>query len=523
MRFNKSLAAAGALGLAVLTASPALADTTPTDAPSAPAETQAPAPAETKAPAPAATQKPSKPAEQPKPSSSSPAATQKPAEAKPAAGPVTVKIDGSVEPLFGMSTYEVKAGGEVTADVVGDLRAGEVIFSSDLFGTKHMQLKDVGDGKGRATFTFPVAANAKAGSYAVRADLGRFGKPTANLKVVAPSITEPRLGMSGYELKPGETVTVDAVGNLDAGEVIVSSDAFPQVFTRPLKDIGDGLGRATFQVTIPKDAKPATYPVRADFGRFGKAEGTFKVVSPVVEPVPVTGLNLQLEPGRVAAGQSYFAGVTTKNVKPGTPVTVTDPGGKKHVVKLDPWGTARVRLTVPKSTKPGSYSVVASLPGGQSHAAKLTVLKTQPKPFVHLVLDPNKVYAGGDFNALVFSTYHGKNTTATVVDPGGKKFTVKIGKAGVGVKKFHVPSSTKAGEYWFQARLADGQKSWAKLTVKAKITTSSTAFTPRGGAETGGGLVAEGTSGLGGVALGGFLLAGGAGTALFARRRPTQG
>lgn len=695
MRFNKSLAVAGALGLAVLTAGPALAEPIPADltaetvtpdmkAPEAaetqtpeapepepkpeptktqetkpvPTETPKPKPTETKPPVKEVAQKGSirlstttaKPGESVTvavhstredivaitsrgltPSSSSVPAGRKyyrlSAKASDAIGehPVDAHFaDGSsarailtiakaeaetIKPSFGFDTQKVTAGGEFNVQVGGDLRAKTVTISSKLIagGSREVTLRDAGDGKGTATLHVPVSGTTKPGKYAISASFGAFGGTIdSSVDVTGPEINEPRLGMSSYELKPGQTVTVDAVGNLDAGEVIVSSDAFPQVFHKGLKDMGNGLGRATFQVTIPSDAKPGTYAVRADFARFGKAEGTFKVVAeapvsygisvspsavnagqkvsytvtgkaadayiesaafwskisenmtgttsksgtvptdpkakPGTYPVVVVftdaegrrvgeaktsvtikgvvaapAVNLRLEPSHVEPGQSYFAGVTTKNVKPGTVVTFKDPGGKRFYAKLDGYGTARVKLTAPKSTKPGRYTVSASVAGKTAYA-KLTVVK---RAQINLFLTPNKVNAGGTFTAYVATKNVAPGSWVRITDPAGKKFYVKVNKAGVTGKKFHVPSSTKPGAYWFTATV-NGAKDDEKLTVKPRWKTQAAAYTPLGGAATGGG-VAEGSSSLGGVALGGLLIAGGAGAAFFGRRRANEG
>ncbi|MFI6320306.1 hypothetical protein ACIBG8_22420 [Nonomuraea sp. NPDC050556] len=696
MRFNKSLAVAGALGLAVLTAGPALAEPIPSDltAETATPDLKAPETAETQAPEtaePESTKTPdSKPSREtqetakPKPSESKPpvkeevkqegSITLSDTTAKPgqvirvhvtstkeditqvvsnATNPNRVDnipsgrksysfdirvadvtgshpvdayfADGSharailtvakdeaevIKPSFGFDTQKVPAGGEFNVQVGGDLRAKTVTITSKLIpgGSKTVTLEDAGKGRGTARLHVAVPGTTKADKYAISADFGNYGGTiNSSVDVTGPEINEPRLGMSSYELKPGQTVTVDAVGNLDAGEVIVSSDAFPQVFTKQLKDMGNGLGRATFDVTIPADAKVGTYDVRADFGRFGKAQGTFKVVAdvpvkygitvspravdadgyvrwtltgkasdaeitspafdaitkvnlgatqsdivhikPKVAPgtypvyavftdanskrvgsaettVTIKGevaapvVNLRLEPGTVAPGQSYFAGVTTKNIKPGTWVTFKDPGGKKFYAKLDGYGSARVKLTAPKDTKPGRYTVSATV-ANKTVYAKVTIAA---KAKINLHLDPNRVNAGGNFIAYVATKNVKPGTWVRITDPEGKKFYVKLNRAGVGGKKFHVPAGTKPGKYWFTAEV-NGAKDAEKLVVRPRYSAQGAAYTPLGGAATGGGIApaAEGTSSLGGVALGGLLIAGGAGSALFGRRKVNEG
>ncbi|MFI6811236.1 hypothetical protein ACIBG7_02455 [Nonomuraea sp. NPDC050328] len=680
MRFNKSLAVAGALGLAVLTAGPALAEPVPADPQtSVTPETPKPETAEKKAPE-------TKAPETSKPETGKPGNGQTPenkpseqaAEERHAAvkiglstyeakagdqvtvrahasrfastvtfssdlfGTKTVATDrGFAEYTFtvpaqadsgtfkvtaatrytsasadlkvthvakelklGLSTYEAKAGDQVTVRAHVDSRAGDVIFSSDLFGAKPVQAKGDSDGYAVAEYTFTVPAQADSGTFAVRADAGRYGKDSRDLKVSEKASIEPRIGMKDKVVR-GEQVVVDVAGDLREGTAILSGDAFERVYHVPLKDQGNGVGRGQVTVTIAKDAKLGYSEVRADFGRWGKAVGSITVgesATPIVgvgvtldpstvvqgksttasvttkavadgtvvkvkwaggeipatvkdgkavavlnvpadaavgaskvvavlpsgqvsapatltvvaAPVPAASVALRLEPPFVHPGQSYYAGVTTKNVKPGTWVTVKDPGGKKHYAKLDAYGTARVKLTAPKSVKPGRYTVLATV-AGKSGTATLTVVKPAPKAQVDLVLSTNKVNAGGKFSALVLTKHVGKGT-ATIVDPNGKHFTVKLNGHGVGGKKFYVPTSVKPGTYWFKVYV-NGASDAEKLTVKPKVVAQSLALTPQGGAATGGGLSG---SPLAGVALGGLLIAGGVGSALFGRRKAEQ-
>ncbi|NUT41251.1 MAG: hypothetical protein HOV86_14795 [Thermoactinospora sp.] len=600
MRFNKSLAVAGALGLAVLTAAPAMADELPADLVAA-VEQQSPAPAEQPAGQP--TEQPSgKPAEKP---------ADKPAE-KPAGKPDTRPTERPTPPAetpgaehghhnvkLGLSTYEAKAGEQVTARVHTSHRIDSATFSSDLFGSRTVKLD-----RGFGEITFTVPAKADSGTFTVTVTAGGRSD-SAGLKVTEVAAIEPRIGMK-HVVAPGESVTVDVVGDLRAGEAIVSGDAFERTYTVPLKDAGEGVGRATFTAVIAKDAKPGSSAVRADFGRWGKAEGSITVeadkpvafgisVSPAAVkagekvtytvtgkaadayiespafwakitenmtlgttrtgqvptnpeakpgtyPVSVVfkdaagaevgrartsvtikgeqaapSVDLGLEPRTVVAGQSYHAGVTTKNVKPGSLVTFTDPGGKRHYAKTDAYGTARVKLTAPKGTKPGRYTVTAEV-AGKRDSATLTVVKPAPKAQVNLVLNPSTVVAGGKFTAFVATKHVAPGTKVVIVDPNGKAFKVSVNRFGVAAKRFHVPSYVKAGGYWFKAYV-NGASDAEKLTVKTRVVAQSDDLTPRGGAATGGGLV---QNNLAGVALGGLLIAGGAGSAVWGRRKAEQ-
>ncbi|NUR83352.1 MAG: hypothetical protein HOY71_04605, partial [Nonomuraea sp.] len=494
MRFNKSLAVAGALGLAVLTAGPALAEPVPTETPSAPVQTkspEAPKPADkpTQKPADKPTQKPAeRPSDRPKPTptktterpisdrfsvsvsqttqpggkvsysvQADPRATDVQISSRAFSGVHSVALQGgkasgtaavwdnakpgryvaifkvtangkpvgtrvahftveaaeapAIEPRFGMSSYTAKPGDKITADIVGDARAKQVVFKSELFGVKTLPLREIGEGRGRATITFTVPSDAKAGSYDVRADLGRFGKPVAALKV---SVSEEQsLQATPGTVDPGGKVAFTVVnpkgdrGHVDASGVLTGN---ARLVRSGDKLVGEGF--------VKRDARPGTYELRANVN--GTVSAVTIRVREIVKPTPVTALDLRLEPARVQPGQSYFAGVTTQNVKPGTVVRFRDPGGKWTSARLDEWGTARVRLTVPKGTKPGPYTVKAQLPSGQSSSARLTVVKAEPKPGVNLVLVPNKLYAGDRFAAFVATPYLGKGTYATIVDPGGK-------------------------------------------------------------------------------------------------------
>jgi hypothetical protein len=514
MRFNKSLAVAGALGLAVLTASPALAEPAP-EPTGAPGSTASTAPVET--PSPEAPKTPAPKPETPKTPAPKPEAPKTEAPAKPATSPKPTPSEKEVEQkgTISLSATTAKPGDVVTVTVTSTREAITAITSR---GFSPSSWNVPGE---RKEYRFQVRVSEVLGEHAVDAHFADRSNARAILTVVAAEdeAVKPAFGFDTQEVAPGGRVKVQVSGDMRAGEVIVSSDLLGHPRTLPLQEsAAKGTGTAFLTVDVASDAKPGRYPIRADFGRFGTVSSSIEVVAgkPPVKPVPVTGLDLKLEPNRVIAGQSYFAGVTTTNVKAGTPVTITDPGGKKYTAKVDGWGTARVKLTSPKGSKPGAYTVKAALPSGQSRSATLTVLKRHPQTSLALILDPAKVYAGGKFDAIV-ATEKGEKTTATITDPSGKKFTVKVGTSGVAVKRFHVASSTKAGDYWFQARLADGTKAWAKLTVKPRYKASDYTLTPRGGAATGGGH-SEG-AGFGGVALGGLLLAGGAGSALFARRR----
>ncbi|MFC6898162.1 hypothetical protein ACFQGX_22715 [Nonomuraea dietziae] len=194
---------------------------------------------------------------------------------------------------------------------------------------------------------------------------------------------------------------------------------------------------------------------------------------------------------------------------------------------MDDFGDAVTRLHVPKDAKPGAYEVVATLPGGQSSTASLTVTQdVVPGADLYLKLSPGTVYAGGDFTAFVASDSAKPGTEVVIADPGGKAVTTKINAHGVAAVRFHVSSGTKAGAYVFSADMERAKKVYATLTVKKRVVAQADGLTPRGGAETGGGRVAAqvggGTGGFGGVAVGGLLMAAGAGAAFLGRRRRDQ-
>ncbi|WP_219825701.1 hypothetical protein [Nonomuraea typhae] len=519
MRFNKSLAAAGALGLAVLTASPALAET-PADIPAAPVETTSPE---------APVDKPAEPTEQPsekpadKPSEKpSEKPSQKPSEKpsdKPAAKPTEsakpkrseakaeekkeVEQKGSIT----LSTATAKPGEVITVSVTSTREAIRSI-SSRAFSPGSWNVE--GD---RLEYRFQVRVSNEPGRHPVDARFADGSYARAELTVQEQSAVKTSITVDRSTAKPGDIVNVSVKSDGPDVKAITSRAFSPGSWNVPA-----GYKEYRFQVRVSNEL--GRHAVDAHFadGSYARTELTVKSAD---KPVPVTGLSLDLSPSRIVAGQSYYAGITTQNVEPGTPVTLTDPAGRKHVVRVNGWGEAHVRLSSPKGTDPGRYTVRASLPSGQSHSATLTVVKRHPQTQLELILDPNRVYAGGKFTAIVATSSFGKTNWATITDPSGKRFSVKIGKSGVGAKKFHVPSSTRAGTYWFKATLSNGKTDWAKLTVKPKYRASNYSLTPKGGAATGGGLP-EGNAGFGGVALGGMLIAGGAGSALFARRRAEE-
>ncbi|MBB5074632.1 hypothetical protein [Nonomuraea endophytica] len=597
MRFNKSLAAAGALGLAVLTASPALADT-PTDLPVAPVETSSPeAPVETPKPSDKPSSKPSeKPSEKP---SDKPA--PKPSE-KPSAKPSAKASEKEVEQKgsITLSSTTAKPGETITVSVTSTREAIKAITSR---GFNPPSWNVPGD---RTEYRFQVRVSETPGQYPVDAHFAGGSSARAILTVEKPAAAKTSITVDRATAQPGDivNVTVKSDGpdvkaitsrafspgswNVPAGykeyrfQVRVSgelgehpvdahfadgsyarttltveksaevkygiavspsaaepgdkvsytvtgkaADAYiesPAFWAKITENMTLGTTR-TGTVPIRPDAKPGVYPVDVVFkdaaGRTVGTASTSITVKGPVKPVPVTGLELDLSPSKIVAGQTYYAAVTTTNVKAGTPVTITDPAGRKHVVRVDAWGEAHVKLTSPKGTRPGGYTVRASLDSGQSTSARLTVVKRHPQTQLALILDPDKVHAGGKFTAIVATSSFGKTTKATITDPSGKRFTVKVGKSGVGAKKFHVPSSTRAGTYWFKAKLANGATDWAKLTVKPRYRASGFTLTPKGGADTGGGLP-QGNANYSEVALGGMLIAGGAGSALFVRRRTDE-
>ncbi|WP_449063468.1 hypothetical protein, partial [Planomonospora algeriensis] len=300
-------------------------------------------------------------------------------------------------------------------------------------------------------------------------------------------------------------------------------------------------GRSVIGMTVPADARLGEHTLRVSVDRAQPIE-----TWAVVKAAPVASLDLRTSPGSVRAGQTFQALISTKKAKPGTVVTVKDLAGRLHRAKLDAHGCARITLTVPKGAKPGRYTVSASLPDGARDSAALTVVRT-PLPAGRIALDltPDTVTAGGRFTALIATTYVAPGTPVTLVDPVGRRFTLKLDRNGAAIKRFHVPSSTDAGSYWFTAKLPTGQKSSARLTVKSPRARTgahththvhtqtnvytkiySYTYTPRGGAQTGGGLIgrnlAANTTGTGSspfaaLALGGTLIAGGSGAALFGR------
>ncbi|MFI6292923.1 hypothetical protein ACIBEJ_15145 [Nonomuraea sp. NPDC050790] len=584
MRFNKSLAAAGALGLAVLTASPALADT-PTDLPVAPVETTSPeAPAEKPAETPKPSEKPSaKPSAKPSPSASTKEApekkeveqkgsislsstTAKPGEVitvsvtstraaitaitsrgfnppswnvpgkrteyrfqvrvadNPGEHPVDAHFaDGSSARAVLTVRKEAAAKTSITVDR-STAKPGDIVnvsVKSDGPDVKAITSRAFSPGSwnvpaGYKEYRFQVRVSDAYGEQAVDAHFADGSYARTTLTVEKAAEVKYGIAVTPSAAEPGDKVSYTITGK--AADAYIESPAF---WAKITENMTLGTTR-TGTVPIRPDAKPGVHPVDVVFkdaaGRtVGTASTTITVKSPV-KPVPVTGLKLDLSPNKIVAGQSYYAGVTTTNVKAGARVTITDPAGRKHVVRVDAWGEAHVKLTSPKGTRPGGYTVRAALDSGQSTSARLTVVKKHPHTQLALILDPNKVYAGGSFTAVVATSSFGKATKATITDPSGKRFTVKVGKSGVGAKKFHVPSSTRAGTYWFKAKLANGATDWAKLTVKPRYRASGFTLTPKGGADTGGGLP-EGNPGYGGVALGGMLVAG---SAMFVRRRTDE-
>ncbi|MBG0828150.1 hypothetical protein HS041_10260 [Planomonospora sp. ID67723] len=561
MRFTKSLAAAGALGLAVLTASPALADgaeetvtefaaTAPEvqndgGAPDSGAESETPADtlaepeAELKpAPKPEAEAE-AEPEPEPKPEAEAEAEPEpepKPeaeAEAEPELKPAPKPEAEADEeaPLKGVRFFDlasnaVHAGEKVGYKVIAhETRATSARISSPAFSGVHTVVL----AGGKAIGTASTWDDLKPGEYPVTAEVflgGKFlGSAETSLTITAKPVEEapfaaPSVAVTSGAAHSGEKVGYKVVADRRATGARISSPAFSRVHTVALAG-----GKATGTASTWDDLKPGEYPVTAEILLGGKVVGTaqtrlFVKARPVVKPVPVSSLNLELEPRKIRPGQSYYAGITTRHVEPGAVVTVEDPGGRHYRVRLDRWGTGRVLLTVPGDTDPGTYKVVAYLPGGPGDSAKLTVVaapRPAPAARLSLALHPHTVVAGGHFTAVVSTRFVAPGTRVTVFDPAGEPFTVKIGRDGVGARRLHVPSSTSEGAYWFTAKLPTGQKAAALLTVKAPVRPSGD-FTPRGGAQTGGGL-AESPAGSGALTLGGTLVAGGSGLALYGRRR----
>ncbi|GAA3150819.1 hypothetical protein GCM10010466_47410 [Planomonospora alba] len=478
MRFTKSLAAAGALGLAVLTAAPASADDidgVPTESAVSTTEAQenldaaftesaADAPAEApEAPAPAPEAERQSAAD-PEPAGPEPAPA--PAQPEPAAEP-------AAEPAPAPAPAEITpAQPEESAPATGG--SGPKTPPGDVVDVKRPLIDSA---------VVTPGAVVRGGAYTVT--------------------------VRTSDVPNGARVFVRGIGGKSAAGLVRA-------------------GRAVVKLTVPVNTRLGEHTLRVS------VTGAMPVNTwAVVKPAPVAALDLRLDPAKRLPGQSYQAVITTKKAKPGTVVTVKDPGGRAYRAKLDARGTARITLTVPKGTRPGRHAVSASLPDGACDSATLTVVKPAPRAGrIALDLTPDTITAGGKFTALVATTYVAPGTKVTIYDPAGKPFTVKVDKNGTAIKKFHVPSSTDAGSYWFTAKLPTGQKSSAKLTVLTWKASVSHGYTPRGGAQTGGGLAgrtlaaapsATGGSTLGALVLGGSLLAGGSGAALFARRSGRQG
>ncbi|MFC4058138.1 hypothetical protein ACFOWE_07515 [Planomonospora corallina] len=459
MRFTKSLAAAGALGLAVLTASPAFAD----DIDGAPAE--------------------------------SAVSTTEAQEKTDAA----VTAPGADAPA---TTPEVEQQTAPAADPAPSEESGET--------REHTKPSEQPDPLPEPAETTPATTPAQPAEPAQQeppqAEIGR--RPLIDRVDVTPGA-----------LVRGASYTVTVrTENVENGEpVLVRGVGGEKALGRVRDD------RAVIRMKVPADARLGEHTVRA--GIRGLTPGEAWIV---VKPAPAAKLGLRLDPGTRLAGQSYRAVITTEKAKPGTVVTVKDPGGRTHRARLDARGTARITLTVPKGTKPGRHTVSATLPDGACDSAVLTVVKHHVRAGrIALDLTPDTVFAGGKFTALVATTHVAPGTKVTIYDPAGEPFTVKVDKNGTAIKKFHVPSSTDAGSYWFTAKLPNGQKSSAKLTVLTWKVKASHDYTPRGGAQTGGGRIernlaanpsATGGSALGSLVLGGALIAGGSGAALFSRR-----
>ncbi|MBG0813236.1 hypothetical protein [Planomonospora sp. ID82291] len=496
MRFTKSLAAAGALGLAVLTASPALAD----DLDGVPADSAVSLTG--------AQDDLSATASEGVTPESAPAAV--PAAAPEAAAPEAV-AEAPEAP-------EAEPAPAVEADPVPAEKPAE-------------KPADPAPAPAQDPVPAPPAAEepGPASGPAPRpGDVVEVKRPVIDSAVVTPG-TVVRGGaysvtVRTLEVPNGARVFVRGIGGRSAAGIIRS-------------------GRAVIGMTVPADARLGEHTLRVSVTRAEPVE-----TWAVVKAAPVASLDLRTSPGSVRAGQTYQAVISTKRAKPGTVVTVKDLAGRLHRVRLDARGCARITLTVPKGTRPGRYAVSASLPDGARDAAALTVVRT-PLPAGRIALDltPDTVTAGGRFTALIATTYVAPGTRVTLVDPAGRRFSLKLDRNGSAIKRFHVPSSTDAGSYWFTAKLPTGQKSSARLTVKGwkasagththvhthvhtrtnvytKVYTS--AYTPRGGAQTGGGRIeqnlAASTSGTGSspfaaLALGGTLIAGGSGAALFGR------
>jgi hypothetical protein len=476
MRFNKSLAAAGALGLAVLTASPAFADDID-GVPAGSAVSLTEAQDDLSATASEGVTPEAAPA--------APEAAAPEAEAEaPAAEPVPA-VQADPIPAEEPAAAPAPAQDPVPAPPVQDPASAPAPPPGDVVEVKR-----------------PVIDSAVV-------------TPGAVVRGGAYSVTVRTL-----EVPDGARVFIRGIGGRSAAGIIRS-------------------GRAVIGMTVPADARLGEHTLRVGVTRAEPIE-----TWAVVKAAPVASLDLRTSPGGVRAGQTYQAVISTKKAKPGTVVTVKDLAGRLHRARLDAHGCARITLTVPKGTRPGRYTVSASLPDGARDSAALTVVRT-PLPAGRIALDltPDTVTAGGKFSALIATTYVAPGTRVTLVDPAGRRFTLKLDRNGSAIKRFHVPSSTDAGSYWFTAKLPTGQKSSARLTVKSPQARTSAhthvhtqtnvytkiysyTYTPRGGAQTGGGRIeqnlAANTSGTGAspfaaLALGGTLIAGGTGAALFGR------
>ncbi|GAA2641908.1 COG1361 family protein [Nonomuraea recticatena] len=628
MRFNTSLAVAGALSLAVLTAGPVLAEPVAESGAAPTAVATTPAPAATKAPeptkAPAAKAPETKVPETKAPETKAPEAkqTQAPA-AKKSAQPVKkvtkVAKEQAAEPAI---TGVTLSSATVTAG-----QAYEVtVTTSAVADGKRVHVQGFGDPKvaltkdGKAVVPLVAPSDATPGAKTLKISVEgvathssatvtvvEAAKPAIVDAVVSPGLVAPgenyTVAVSTKDVADGKRVHVQGLGGpkvayVKDGRATVAltapADAAPGVSTLTISvegvetrlkrtievgqaipssasvtvtpgtvHPGDKVGvrvrssepRATdARVTSPafsgkhaftlakgqgeitaatwNDLKPGQYPVTVEIilGErvIATAQTTLTVTAKPVTPTPIVSVDLQLTPGKVRVGGSYLAGVHTDNVKPGTAVVITTPDGKKHTVEVDDFGDAVTRLHVPKDAKPGAYEVVATLPGGQSSTASLTVTQdVVPGADLYLKLSPGTVYAGGDFTAFVASDSAKPGTEVVIADPGGKAVTTKINAHGVAAVRFHVSSGTKAGAYVFSADMERAKKVYATLTVKKRVVAQTDGLTPRGGAETGGGIVAAqvgaGTGGgFGGVALGGLLMAAGVGAAFLGRRRRDQ-
>ena len=284
---------------------------------------------------------------------------------------------------------------------------------------------------------------------------------------------------AGKDATPGVIVMAidDEIGSVDddLDGVLVVFNATPDEWSEAI----DGMDGREFELSeIQQEGNDEVVKESAWDAETGTVTVPARTVAVFTEdaeeaPEEIPDASIEVDPASVVPGSEV--NVTGKDWLPGKNVKVSlvDPDGvvrESRLVEADADGLISTPIQVPTGADAGSYTILAES-AFQAAEAELTVEALPEEiPVATLKVDPNDVYAGGEFTVSGEDWLAG-NAVVRVVDADGNVLvsqTVTVGADGKLSGTVVMPEDAVPGNYTVEA-LNTNQKAEANLKVSLQV------------------------------------------------------